>query len=211
MGRLAIVAVEFAGIFVVVPLLIYRRVLPNLPIPFLLVAALGAFLQLRRNKSFGPATLWNAEAAWRHLPSMLVRDLALVAILGILVWQLRADLLFSLPKRSPILWVAIMILYPILSVYPQELLFRVYFFQRYAPLFGGGWGIVAASAVAFGFVHIIFGSWISVVLSSIGGLLFALTYIKSGSLLLTCVEHALFGDFIFTVGLGQFFYHGARR
>jgi uncharacterized protein len=68
-----------------------------------------------------------------------------------------------------------------------------------------------ASALAFGFVHIIFGSWISVVLSTIGGLLFALTYMKSGSLLLTCIEHALFGDFIFTIGLGQFFYHGARR
>jgi uncharacterized protein len=211
MGRLAIVAAEFAVIFVVVPLLIYKRVLPNLPIPFLLVVALGAFLQLRRNKPFDPSTLWNAEAAWRHLPSILVRDLALIAVLGILVWQLRTDLLFSLPKRSPVLWAAIMILYPILSVYPQEILFRAYFFQRYTPIFGGGWGIVVASALAFGFVHIIFGSWISIVLSTIGGLLFALTYMKSGSLLLTCIEHALFGDFIFTIGLGQFFYHGARR
>jgi uncharacterized protein len=211
MVRLGIVVVEFAVIFVLVPLLIYKRVLPNLPIPFLLVVALGAFLQLRRKKAFEPSTLWNAEAAWRHWPSVLAQDLALIAVLGVLVWQLRTDLLFSLPRRSPVLWAAIMILYPILSGYPQELLFRAYFFQRYAAIFGRGWGIVAASALAFGFVHIIFGSWISVVLSAIGGLLFALTYMKSGSLLLTCMEHALFGNFIFTIGLGQFFYHGARR
>jgi membrane protease YdiL (CAAX protease family) len=49
------------------------------------------------------------------------------------------------------------------------------------------------------------------VLCLIGGLLFALTYQHSGSLLLTCLDHALFGNFIFTVGLGQFFYHGSRR
>ncbi|HXB22539.1 MAG TPA: hypothetical protein VNV88_14225 [Candidatus Solibacter sp.] len=46
--------------------------------------------------------------------------------------------------------------------------------------------------------------------STIGGLLFALTYQQSGSLLLACIEHAIFGNFIFTIGLGQFFYHGAR-
>jgi hypothetical protein len=32
----------------------------------------------------------------------------------------------------------------------------------------------------------------------IGGFLFALTYHQSHSLLLTCLEHALFGNFLFT-------------
>jgi hypothetical protein len=67
--------------------------------------------------------------------------------------------------------------------------------------------MVVASALAFGFVHIIFGNWLSVGLSAIGGVLFALTYQQSGSLVLTCIEHALFGDFIFTIGIGQFFFH----
>jgi len=53
-------------------------------------------------------------------------------------------------------WVLIFILYPLFSVYPQELLYRTFFFHRYRPLFGGGWGMVIASALAFGFVHIIF-------------------------------------------------------
>jgi len=104
-----------------------------------------------------------------------------------------------------------MLLYPLLSVYPQELLYRAFFFHRYQPLFGSGWRMLLASAFAFGFAHVILGNWISVVLCLIGGLLFALTCQHSGSLLLTCLDHALFGNFIFTVGLGQFFYHGWRR
>jgi len=103
-----------------------------------------------------------------------------------------------------------MLLYPLLSVYPQELIYRAFCFHRYQPLFGSGWVMVLVSALAFGFVHIIFGNWLAVGLCVIGGFLFALTYESSGSLLLACLDHAIFGNFIFTVGLGRFFYHGSR-
>ena len=211
MGRGIFFLAELGIVFVLIPLLIYKRVLPNLPIPFLLVMALVAFLRLRHDTQFDTSRLWNAGAAWQHLGPVLLRDAVLLVILGIAAWQWKPELLFSLVKRSPVLWAAIMVLYPVLSVYPQEILFRAYFLQRCAPLFGKGWLVIAASALAFGFVHIIFGNWISVVLSTIGGVLFALTYLQSGSLLLACIEHALFGNFIFTIGLGQFFYHGTRR
>jgi membrane protease YdiL (CAAX protease family) len=118
--------------------------------------------------------------------------------------------LFTFVKAAPAFWALVMFLYPLLSVYPQELIFRAYFFERYQPLFGAGWVMVAASALAFGFMHIALGNWLSVVLSAIGGFLFAMTYHQSGSLVLACIEHAIFGNFIFTIGLGQFFYHGAR-
>ena len=104
-----------------------------------------------------------------------------------------------------------MVLYPLLSVYPQELFFRAFFFHRYRRLFGQGMATVVASALLFGFVHIVFGNWISILLSSVGGMLFARTYFHSGSLALTCIEHALYGNFIFTIGLGEFFFHGTRR
>src|SRR5262249_62171780 len=81
---------------------------------------------------------------------------------------------------------------------------------RYQALFGSGWALLLASALAFGFVHIIFGNWLAVALCVIGGLLFSFTYYQSGSLLLTCLDHAIFGNFIFTIGLGQFFYHCSR-
>jgi CAAX protease family protein len=69
--------------------------------------------------------------------------------------------------------------------------------------------MIIASALAFGFVHIIFRNWLAVGLCAIGGPLFSLTYQTSGSLLLACLDHAIFGNFLFTIGLGNFFYHGS--
>jgi membrane protease YdiL (CAAX protease family) len=202
---------ELAAAFLGVPLLINQRVLPNWPIPFLLLMTLGAFLILRQEPAFDGMSLVRFQGVLPRIGPLLLRDVLLIVLLGIAVWWTEPELLFSFVKRNPVLWGAVMVLYPVFSVYPQELLFRAYFFRRYAPLFGEGWGMIAASALAFGFVHIIFGNWLSVALSAAGGLLFALTYRESGSLMLACIEHALFGDFVFTLGIGQFFFHGVLR
>ncbi|GBR19081.1 hypothetical protein AA3271_0383 [Gluconobacter japonicus NBRC 3271] len=67
---------------------------------------------------------------------------------------------------------------------------------------------IVASAVAFGFAHILFLNWIAVGMTLIGGVLFASDYSRHRSLTLTCFEHSLYGCLIFTVGLGRFFYTG---
>jgi membrane protease YdiL (CAAX protease family) len=208
--RLLFLAIEFAVVFVSVPLLIYYRRIPNLPIPYLLLTAFLAFLLLRRDSTFDLSQL----IAWGNirpfLTAILIRDAVCLVGLGIAVYFLAPQMLFSLIRRSPWLWALIFLLYPLLSVYPQELLYRAFFFHRYQALFGRGWGMLLASALAFGFVHIIFRNWLAVGLCVIGGFLFSLTYQTSGSLLLTCLDHAIFGNFLFTIGLGQFFYHGTR-
>jgi membrane protease YdiL (CAAX protease family) len=88
-------------------------------------------------------------------------------------------------------WLGVVILYPIFSVYPQELLYRAFFFHRYKLLFGDRTGMIAASAMVFGFVHIIFLNWAAIGLTSIDGVLFGWTYRKSGSLVLTWLERAV--------------------
>jgi CAAX protease family protein len=210
MYNIILLILEFTAVFIVIPLLLYYRVLPNAPIPYLIALALVAWLVLARDPRFDRSHLLNAKAALRGLGPVLLRCSVLCAILGVAVWRFAPNLLFSFVKANPGFWALVMLLYPLLSVYPQELIFRAYFFHRYQPLFGVGWVMIAASALAFGFVHIALGNWISVVLSAIGGLLFALTYHESGSLLLACIEHAYFGNFIFTIGLGPYFYHGTR-
>jgi uncharacterized protein len=210
MPRLLALALEFSAIFLLVPLLIYYRVLPNAPIPYLLLAGLCTFLVLRHDPTFDHSRLFSWGNVRPFLVPLLLRDAIFLVFLGVAVRLYAPDLLFSLVKRAPVLWAVIMLLYPLLSVYPQELLYRAFFFHRYQPLFGSGWTMLLASAFAFGFAHIILGNWISVVLCLIGGLLFATTYQHSNSLFLTCLDHALFGNFIFTIGLGRFFYHGSR-
>ena len=207
--RTLLLLLEFSLIFVAFPLAIYFHLVPNNPILFLVLIALAAFLVLRRDDSFDRSMLTYDGETPPLLKHVLLRDAVLLAVLGLGVWLFAPELLFSLIKRAPGLWVAIMVLYPVLSVYPQEFLFRTFFFHRYRPVFGDGSGIVVASGLVFSFVHIIFHNWLAVALTLVGGLLFSWTYRRSSSLLLTCIDHALFGNFLFTIGLGQYFLHTA--
>jgi membrane protease YdiL (CAAX protease family) len=102
-----------------------------------------------------------------------------------------------------------MVLYPVASVYPQGVVYRLFLFERYRGLFGGGWGIVLASAAAFAFMHVVFRNPLAIALTLPAGLLFAARYWQTGSLAVSSLEHALYGCAIFTVGLGRWFYHGA--
>lgn len=201
---------ELLLFFTILPLLLYKQLIPNWPILILVVVAVGALLISRRSPNFSVSQLFQWQGARSQALAILARDAFLMLLLGVAVWQFAPNLLFSFVRRAPILWAALMILYPVCSVLPQEFLFRAYFFRRYRELFGKGYAMIAASALAFGFVHIIFGNWIAVVLSGVGGVLFSTTYLRTASLSLVCLEHALFGNFLFTIGLGQFFYHAHR-
>ena len=144
-------------------------------------------------------------------PSSFLRDAIFLVLLGLAVRFFAPDLLFSFVKRAPWFWALVMLAYPLVSVYPQELLYRAFFFHRYQPLvrfwldpcsLPARWP--SDSSTLFSEIGC------AVALCVAGGLLFAFTYQHSGSLLLTCIDHALFGNFIFTIGLGRFFYHGSR-
>jgi uncharacterized protein len=176
---------------------------PAGPIPVLIVAATVALVHLWRQPGFDRRDLLRPAGVRRELPSMLigVAAAAVLMVIGVAIWDM--DRLFVL------LWLVIIVFYPLLSVYPQEVLYRAFLLHRYAPLFGTGRGAAAAGAVAFGFAHLIFGNWISVVLTLGGGWLFARRFQRSRSLLAASVEHALYGVLIFTVGMGELFYHGA--
>jgi membrane protease YdiL (CAAX protease family) len=202
---------ELVLVYVAAPALMYEHILPNWPIPFLLGVAAWAFVVLRRDATFDRQALVSFARIQPELRWAILRDVALLLVLGVAVRVFAPEMLFSLIRRAPVIWLAVMVLYPVFSVYPQELLYSAFFFHRYKPLFGEGTRMIAASAAVFGFVHIIFGNWVAIALTAIGGVLFGWTYRKTGSLVLTCLEHALFGDFIFTIGIGQFFYHLARR
>jgi membrane protease YdiL (CAAX protease family) len=98
----------------------------------------------------------------------------------------------------------------VLSVYPQGLVYRAFFFERYRSLFPNPAVLIAMSAVAFSFAHIIFRNPIAVGFTLIGGFLFAWRYGETRSLFTSSFEHALYGCWMFTVGLGDYFYRGAR-
>ncbi|MFD4675038.1 CPBP family intramembrane glutamic endopeptidase [Lentzea sp. NPDC058450] len=204
--RKACLAAEYVAVFFGLALLYSLLARGTSPIPVLLVLGGASVAYLLRSRTFDRRSLWRAEAV-RLRPILTLWALAAAAAIAVVAVAFPARL-FELPREQPLLWLAVMVFYPLLSVYPQELVFRAFLFERYGQAFGA-W-TVAASAAAFGFVHIIFGSWVSVVLSAVGGWLFATRYQRTRSLLAASVEHALYGVLVFTVGLGQYFFHGAQ-
>ncbi|SHE94504.1 CPBP family intramembrane glutamic endopeptidase [Streptoalloteichus hindustanus] len=207
--RRLLLGVEYVALFFGAVSLYALLDRPGSPIPVLVLLAVVAVVYLRRQPAFDRRSLTRGAAVTTELrPMLLLWALASVAMAVVLAVA-SPERLLQLPREQPLLWGVIVVFYPLLSVYPQELIFRGFLFQRYAPLFGTGRAMVAASAGAFGFAHVIFGNWLSVVLTIVGGWLFATRYQRSQSLIAASVEHALYGVLVFTVGLGDFFYHGA--
>lgn len=207
MSRAALI-VECTLIFIALPVG-YRFSPLRIPVlPGLWVITAYAWIQLMRDPRFDRARLWNIST----LPGQLGSILLAFAVAAFLIWigvrRFVPELEWSFVRRNRRLWAIVMIAYPALSVYPQSLVYRAFFFERYAPLFPGKWTMILASAAAFGLMHIIFRNWIAVALTLAGGILFATRYAEAGSLATSSFEQSLYGCWLFTVGLGQYLYHG---
>lgn len=168
---------------------------------------------LLRDPTFRRKRLWNAAGVRRAVKPLVLWFAAGSASLAGLLTIYEPQRLFQLPRNRPELWALIMVAYPILSVYPQEIAFRAFFFHRYRALFGSGraerLGVVLCSAAAFGYAHIVMHNLWAIAFSAVGGVLFAYTYLRSRSLLAVWIEHAAYGCFLFTIGWGHYFFGGA--
>jgi len=195
--------------FLIVPagLWAVRRVgwtVPVIPLLIVLGAGTYAFLSRRAPGQIGRwlAAPWPPREVWR----VTLQFGAATFLLTLYVHYLEPGSFLALPRREPWIWGLIVFTYPFLSVLPQELFFRGFFFHRYAHLFRSRASRVVVSALAFGFAHAFYGNAVAVVLSALGGLLFAWTFARTRSLTLVTAEHALYGVALFTVGLGPYFF-----
>ncbi len=203
-------AAEFFVIFIFLPLAFYFHFIPLPPIPALWLVAIYCFARLMQDASFDRRKLWNPASFYPRAWQIFLLFLISAVGVGLCVAYFAPQLLFNFIKRSPIFWTLLMVLYPIFSVYPQGLIYRAFFFERYQRLFPTDFWRIAVSALAFSFVHIVFRNPIAVSLTLIGGVIFAWRYAATNSLFTSAFEHALYGCWMFTIGLGDFFYKGAR-
>lgn len=180
-------------------------------IPILLFVLIFCFVLLLRDRNFSRRLFWQESAQWGELKRILPIWCVFAGSLIGLIWLLKPEILFQLPREKPALWAVIMVAYPILSVYPQGLIYRVFFFHRYREVFKHPAAMIFMAAFLFGFMHIIFLNPVAPVLTFIGGLLFSWTYHRTQSAILASVEHAIYGQLMFTVGLGSYFYGGTAQ
>ena len=136
-------------------------------------------------------------------PLVLFAVFAIVSTVVVAI--LEPERLFSVVRTDPGLWLLMLVVYCLFSVYPQTLVFRGFFIERYRPLFGDERVLLLVSAVAFAWAHTIIAHPLVFALTFCGGILFGRTWLKSRSALAVSIEHALYGFWLFTVGLGGYF------
>jgi uncharacterized protein len=202
-------AVEWGLLFAVLPTMVALKWLPLHILMLLVLAGAGCLVFLLLDRSFDRRQLWNLEGAARGIRQIVITFGVLAAMMALAVWLMTPERFLDLVTRKPVVWAVIMIGYPIVSVYPQEIIFRTFMFHRYERLFTDRRVMIAMSALAFGYAHVFFENNIAVLMTLVGGALFAWTYDKTRSTFAVWIEHGLYGCFIFTIGLGRFFFSGA--
>ena len=141
---------------------------------------------------------------WKNFFKRTLIQLTGIAILTTLyMWIVDSENLYVVVLNKPWLWLMILFFYSFFSVYPQELIYRTFYFQRYKSLFKDKRLLILINATVFSLAHIFFGNGLVMILTFIGGILFALTFIKTKSTLLVSIEHAIYGCWLFTVGMGS--------
>lgn len=209
-SRRARLAVEFAALYVAAPVAMALAMPPD----WLQAVFLGFVLVALVLLALTPDFRWREFGrGWTNIDG---REMTLVAALtaavsvALVLWLIPGQI-FRLPRRAPELWMMIMMLYPLLSAFPQEVVFRMLFFRRYGSLFPDARLAVLASGVTFALAHLLFWSPVTVSMTFAGGILFARAYLGRGGFAAAVVMHAICGLIVFTSGLGAFFYHGAIR
>ena len=145
-------------------------------------------------------TQWKTEPYWRTVG---YRFLALAILTTFFTWCVDPNNLFVPPLKNPLLWVGVALLYSVFSVIPQEFLYRTFFFNRFKPILKDDRLLILTNAVLFSMAHLFYRNVLVLALTFAGGILFAITYDRTKSLTFTCLEHAIYGSWLFTVGMGE--------
>ncbi len=212
--RRAALFIEMTLLFVGLPLLLLHVVHEHKqPLFVVLQPVLLAFIVF---------LLWDRSFLLRR---ELIRGFALRELISILmIFVIAGGMVMAfveqeLPRKfmefmrnRPQTWQRVMILYPLLSVFVQELVYRTFFFHRYGPLFGTQRVLmVLTNGIFFGFAHILFENWVAVAGTAAVGTLLAYRYAETRSFLAVWLEHTLWGWLVFTAGLGGYFFTGVSN
>ena len=201
-----LLATEFIILFFGVPLFIFFDKNLIHPSALLLPILVALILYFRKQKEFLARDLIRLNISKK----MWLKQTGIIIITGVflLIYVLvfEPENVFNLPRRNPAIWLAMLGFYPIFSAYGQEVVYRKFLFMRYKKLFQKKWILILASGISFSFVHIVYFSVLSLVLTFFAGIYLAWLYDKTKSVLFTGIIHGIMGFLIFTVGLGQHFW-----
>jgi membrane protease YdiL (CAAX protease family) len=192
---------ELILLFVIFPILYFFDLIPFHKLVPLVVLFIYCLVILVRHRPSNPER-YKTIANWK----LIILRFVGISIL-ILVWIkiFSPNPLFADFKANKKLLLMTLV-YPFSSAFPQELIFREFFFYRYKPIFQNEIVLIGMNVILFAFAHIYFANWTILIFTLTGGIIFALTYLKTKSLFVVTIEHTLFGMLILSSGLSEQFY-----
>lgn len=194
---------EWAVLFVVLPLIAFTELFTVRVFYFYLPAFIYCGIIFSRHRWPPPRPQQKLQPWW-----FILRTALAFAMLAGFTLCFLPERWLAFPKAAPGLFLMVMGLYPLVSAWPQEFVFRRFYFARYEKIFPSPAALLHSNAAVFCLLHLMYDNWIALAFTLAGGYLFALTFRRTGSLAWVWLEHALYGQWIFAIGLGSFFYEG---
>ena len=195
--------IELFLLFILVPI---TMAISSIPFAVKMIMASAGFIYVIwmllkvEKKKFKISKTIKWPEFWKHT---LIKFVLIMLVTTTYMILVDPNNLFVVILNKPMVWIVILFIYSFFSVYPQELIYRTFFFQRYEELIQNKKLLVFINAIVFALAHLFFRNTLVVFLTFIGGIIFAYTYTKTESTLLVSIEHAIYGCWLFTVGMGD--------
>ncbi len=139
-------------------------------VPLVFGLALVVYLLLKRDVNFNRRTMWFTHKPFTQLKNILHMFFPAALAITLLVQQYFPEFFLSFPRTRPGVWLPVMVLYPLLAAYPQEIIFRAFFFHRYGRIFPGRKSAIFFNALSFSLAHSVYFNWIAFSLTFLGEL-----------------------------------------
>lgn len=136
------------------------------------------------------------------LKQLAIKFLIIIISTTIITLVFYQDNLFNAIKQNPLKYIIFLGVYIIFSVVPQEFVYRKFYFLRYQSIFQNKWKLILINSFVFSLCHLFFENLLVMIITLIGGVVFSLSYYKLQSFKLICLEHSLYGSWLYTIGLG---------
>jgi membrane protease YdiL (CAAX protease family) len=192
---------ELIILFIGIPILYLFDTTPVhkvIPLTALLLYC-GGILLIRKPVN---ANRFSIQANWKTILTVFIASS--IGVYLFIYFYVSEGLFADLPENRKLFYMILM--YPLLSAFPQEVIFREFFFYRYGTIFKNPRWMLVANILLFSFAHIYFASSIVTTFTLVAGAIFAITYMRTQSLLVVSIQHSLYGLMILSSGLAQHFY-----
>ncbi len=194
--------IELLILFIGMPAVVLVPIHSGIRAAIILVAVVYAIYMSRKDRIVQTKALY-AIPEYTYWKVILMRTALLIGLTVVFMYFFHPENLFIVARKNIGMLVGISLFYSVFSVYPQEFLYRTFFYARYKHLFNNKSVMIFTNAILFSFAHIVFLNPLVLALTFVGGIVFSLTYQTTKSIMLTSIEHAIYGCWLFTVGMGE--------